>query len=111
MILFTTYFNISNLQHLYQHLIFSQGLLIGEGKNNLKASIYNCKFCILIMTMLVTERLIIAKQRVLILLKAEKSFIKITYFPTLEEKGHTSSFTIFSNFLVIQTYNLTLSKN
>jgi len=70
-------------------------------RNNFKALIYNCKLGILIITMLFKEHLIIAKQRVLTLLKAEKSFIKITYFPTLEERSHISSFTIFSNFLVI----------
>ena len=50
------------------------------------------------------------KQRCLMLLKAEKRFIKITYFPALEVTSHISNSTIFSHFLVIKTNNLTLAE-
>ena len=61
--------------------------------------------------MLFKDHLIIAKQRGLMLLKAEKKFIKITYSPTLEETRHIPNITINYHFSVIKAYNLTLSEN
>ena len=38
---------------------------------------------------------IMAKQRSLMMLKAEKRLIKITYIPTLDEKSNISNFTLY----------------